>query len=202
MAGADLVGMPLEREGVVDAVAGPKRAVRRRVRIDGAARQGAPRQAIIAAERVRGHGGQEDLLAAIGAAIHQHDRFASDDFAVRRHRGPDPDIGVLAAQAGQHFLPPRVTSLTARPVLRVRSAATGSIVAIELQPETAADRRHGDAHGRRRRIRSLAVTFLTVQGTCVDVWIWNARPHRGNARARLEGHDGSDGRRGNCFRRS
>ena len=89
--GADLVGVALEREGVVDAVAGAKRAVGRGIGIDRAARKPHRAKAVIAAERVGGHRRQEYLLAAIGAAIHQHDRFAADDLAIFGDRRADAE---------------------------------------------------------------------------------------------------------------
>ena len=123
MRGADLVGVAFEREGVVDAVAGAKRAIGRGICVDRAAGKAHRAKSVIAAQRVGGHRGQEDLLAAIGAAIHQHDRLAPDDLAVLGDRRPDPDIGVLAAEAGQHLLLPRID----KPDRTARLARAGAL---------------------------------------------------------------------------
>ena len=103
---ANLVGVPFQRESIVEPVAGPERTVGRRVRVDGAADEPNGPESIVATQRMGGHRRQENLLAAIRPAIHQHDRLAPDDLAGLRHSGADGNIGVLTTEAGLHLLAP------------------------------------------------------------------------------------------------
>ena len=99
-----------------------------------------------------GHRRQKDLLAAIGAAIHQHDRFAPDDLAVFADRRSDADVGVFAAEAGQHFLLPRIDQPNRTPGSARQQRRKRLQRPIELEPESASDRRHRYADVRRRHV--------------------------------------------------
>ena len=137
---ADFVGMALQRESVVDAVASAESAVGRRVGVDGAADELDRAEPVVAAERVRRHRRQKDLLAAIGAAVHQHDRLAPDDLAFGGDGGANADFGILAAEAGQHLLLPGDFQ-THRPARLARQNRRERLDArIEFQAEPAADR--------------------------------------------------------------
>ena len=131
--------MPLERERAVHAVAGPEGAGRRGVRVDGAAHEPHGAQAVVAGERVRGHRREEGLLAAVGAAVHEHDRLAADDLAVGGHRRPDADLGVLARERRAHLLLAREAHLhrQARPLREQGGERLDA--RLVLLPEAAAD---------------------------------------------------------------
>ena len=138
--------MPLEREGVVDAVAGAESAVRGGVGIDRTRDQPHRAEGIISAERVSGHRGQENLLATIRAAIHQDDGFAADDLAIARHGRAYANVGVFAKETGEHLFLARIDQPD-RPSARPgKQGSKGLDREIEFEAEAAADRRHGDAN--------------------------------------------------------
>jgi hypothetical protein len=145
--------MALQREGVVDAVTGAKRPIGRSVGVDGAAYQAHRAETVVAAQRVGGHRRQEYLLAAIGAAIHQHDGFASDDLAVFGHCRAYAYVGIFPAQAGQHLVPPRVHQPHGTAGRARQQSGERFERPIEFEAEPAADRGDRDADIGRRHVQ-------------------------------------------------
>ena len=145
---ADLVGVPLQCEGAVRAVAGPEGSRWSRIGVDGLRVEPNGAEFVVAEERVGGHGGQEGLLTAVGTAVHQHDAFASGDPTVGGDRRAQSNLGILTTQSRGHLLHAGVdkaNGLTGYPgqSRRIRLQAD-----LELHAEATSDRRHDHPHRR------------------------------------------------------
>ena len=181
--------MPLQREAVVDAVASPESAIGWCVGVYGAADEPRCANPVIAAQRVRRHRRQENLLASIRTAVHQHDRLAPGDVSFGGDSGPNADFRILTAEAGCHLFLPGIFQhhgAPGHPRQKCRDRLYGRI---EFQAESATDRWYGDPHTPGRKLHDPSGDVAHCpRHLCRGLDVSTAVLPGANGNTRLEGH--------------